>query len=426
MTIKHEIEVILQKAYPNGMTVEEISTEIFGSAYQNRINSCLGELKEAKKIRRDRKAGVSSLGVKCDVWYYVDAVNTLDRIEQNLDSVYNEENEMTNLNALNDIIAKVIRENNFILPSPAVCIMQITHEEAELLKSRSNPYNRKVKAAGRNVKELIASMAAGKFKGTSMLVLSSDGTLIDGHHRITAHCSVGGVQTYAVMVGCEIDAHSTIDVGKRRSSKDTTVMSLALNGVELNNKQSQMASSIAQHQIAIAKSKKDENISITGTSASNPEIQEYCNNNSEFVSGFIKFIEECVSVNRSLKDLLDGCTKRAVLCRLSEMYKDNQTLTKAYVNDVIGGSMGGTIPNSKNTTAWHALEILNKYKTKESKEERRLAERKVSCVLMNSYVSIKTAINNNSDLTKTTQGRGHVLKTRKTEHGIEYVIPKAS
>lgn len=88
---------------------------------------------------------------------------------------------------------------------------------AEMLKN--NPSNRPISSSA--VKRYAREMRNEKwvFNGEP-IIISDEGTLIDGQHRLNAIIDSGTTQMMVVITGIEKKAFTTIDIGKKRSGAD--------------------------------------------------------------------------------------------------------------------------------------------------------------------------------------------------------------
>lgn len=98
-------------------------------------------------------------------------------------------------------------------------LMKITPEQAETVLQENNTKNRKLKA--QTVNGLIRAMRENPngFNGSS-IVFGTDGTLLDGQHRLEAIRRNGQPHAFVVVWGVENREMATIDTGVIRSFQD--------------------------------------------------------------------------------------------------------------------------------------------------------------------------------------------------------------
>lgn len=98
----------------------------------------------------------------------------------------------------------------------------ITPNMAKLWLSYSKG-NRNISKA--RVNQLVNDIKRGDFAITNdMIVFAQDGTLINGHHRLTACIEANMDITCYVMYGASLDMIGKIDIGKSRDMRDTLKM----------------------------------------------------------------------------------------------------------------------------------------------------------------------------------------------------------
>lgn len=103
-------------------------------------------------------------------------------------------------------------------------IVTVTAEDAERLLAR-NTRNRKVSRTA--LEQIKASLVRGEWKLNGEAVkVASDGTILDGQHRLYACVETGISFPTLLITGLEHDTQDTMDTGKVRSHADV----LALNG----------------------------------------------------------------------------------------------------------------------------------------------------------------------------------------------------
>lgn len=102
---------------------------------------------------------------------------------------------------------------------------EITPEMAAEMLKKANPQNRNV--LQRVKKMYAADMKANNWNGWNCdtIKISEDGTIIDGHHRLSAIVESGCTVGMYVVYGIEMSAVKTLDRGKKRTTKDTVEMS---------------------------------------------------------------------------------------------------------------------------------------------------------------------------------------------------------
>lgn len=100
----------------------------------------------------------------------------------------------------------------------------ITPQVAAFYLSHNSPNNRRIKRA--HVEMLARDMAAGEFKTTHQgIAFDTDGTLIDGQHRLHAIMMSGTTVRMMVTRNCDADATLSVDRGAARTVHDAmTIM----------------------------------------------------------------------------------------------------------------------------------------------------------------------------------------------------------
>lgn len=109
--------------------------------------------------------------------------------------------------------------DNLIFENTVVSIREITPENASRILSDKNTKNRRISPT--KVAEYTSAMKRDEwaFNGDSIR-LSSDGTLLDGQHRLTALVKAGMSQHFIVVENMMKGVGVTIDIGKNRSGGD--------------------------------------------------------------------------------------------------------------------------------------------------------------------------------------------------------------
>ena len=112
-----------------------------------------------------------------------------------------------------------MNERSFFFPFPSekrVELRTLTLEEAVFIRDNLQDYRNR-KLIEKNISSILTSMEEGNFDNGTMLSFSSDGTLLDGHHRIHAQCMAGIDQEYVFYYGKEVGDGEFFDIGKNRT-----------------------------------------------------------------------------------------------------------------------------------------------------------------------------------------------------------------
>lgn len=121
---------------------------------------------------------------------------------------------------------------------PFAEVVTIGAELAHLLLQR-NPADENRKLSQATVEKYAADMAAGRWQGLNgqTIVISKDGYLNDGQHRLNAVIECGGNIPFTVVFGAERETRLTLDQNKVRTSGDY----LGMSGIKYPNETAAVA-----------------------------------------------------------------------------------------------------------------------------------------------------------------------------------------
>lgn len=304
-----------------------------------------------------------------------------------------------------------------------VTIAKITYEEAVAIgQFLTNPANRDVAKKSANVTEIAKAMTAGTFNPCSMIMFAKDATLLDGHHRIMAQILSKTDQTYVIQVGAEMDWVPGMDVGKRRSSKDTAQMKLRLGGNLVSGPEAQLASSFATHMMM--NSNRIGGVTVTGGGIANSEMYEWVGKNEDVCISLLREISRLRKDLPDFKEAMSSPLKRMLTGAFGEMYVKDPIFAVSYIQAVFGrlntGVFSGQTPVSVKS------EFLSYCKKMEAKSiARDKAEREMYTILVNGHNVLKAVFKNRLDnrfkdlkgssshLLKKDAGTGLIQNTRR-------------
>lgn len=102
-------------------------------------------------------------------------------------------------------------------------IVVITPDDAKQILASRNTHNRKFR--DRAVDDYARDMAAGAWKQNGEAIkFASDGSLLDGQHRLAAIAKAGVSVPMLVVTGLAPEAQETMDSGRRRTTGDAFVL----------------------------------------------------------------------------------------------------------------------------------------------------------------------------------------------------------
>lgn len=255
--------------------------------------------------------------------------------------------------------------------------MKLTYSDALIISTHlSNEANRDTKPA--KVKEWAAAMEAGLWNPCSMLMFAKNGTLLDGHNRLEAQVKSKTDQTYVVQLGCEAGWLGSVDIGAKRSTKDTAQMVMRCNGKDVNKKAAERLSSIALHFLA---NKNSEEVQVTGSGATNTVTQRFVEDNLDTLYNVLKEIDALVNNDEFIdfkRMVTKGSIKRSITCAISEMFIDNPICAKDFIKGVFVNRYCATL-----VTVYKELQSL------QDNENRKDRERAAYYLLVNAYRLMK-------------------------------------
>lgn len=258
-----------------------------------------------------------------------------------------------------------------------VVIKKVTYRDALIISTHlSNEANRDTKPG--KVKEWAAAMEAGLWNPCSMLMFAKDGTLLDGHNRLEAQVKSKTDQTYVVQLGCEAGWLGSVDIGAKRSTKDTAQMVMRCNGKDVNKKAAERLSAMATHFLA---NENSEEVQVTGSGAPNTVTQRFVEDNLDTLYNVLKEID-ALTDDPGFSDfkemIIKSSIKRAVICAVSEMFIDNPIYAKSFIEGVFVNRYCGTL-----VTVYNGLKSLRDNKVRKDRE------RAAYYLLVNAYRLMK-------------------------------------
>lgn len=258
-----------------------------------------------------------------------------------------------------------------------VFIMKVTYRDALIISTHlSNEANRDTKPG--KVKEWAAAMEAGLWNPCSMLMFAKNGTLLDGHNRLEAQVKSKTDQTYVVQLGCEAGWLGSVDIGAKRSTKDTAQMVMRCNGKDVNKKAAERLSSIALH---LLQNRNSEEVQITGSGSPNTVTQRFVDANIDVLFSILKEFDTLID-DRKFSDFKDMVTKssikRSVICAISEMFIDNPTYAREFIEGVFVNRNCDTF-----------VTVYNELKSLRDNKVRKDRERATYYLLVNAYRLLK-------------------------------------
>jgi hypothetical protein len=137
---------------------------------------------------------------------------------------------------------------------PFAEIVTISPELAHLILQR-NPADENRKLSLETVTKYATDMANGRWKGLNgqTIVISKDGYLNDGQHRLNAIIECGGNIPFTVVFGAERESRMTLDQNKVRTSGDYINMA----GIKNGNKVAAIAALIHGYENGVININKD-------------------------------------------------------------------------------------------------------------------------------------------------------------------------
>lgn len=266
-------------------------------------------------------------------------------------------------------------------------VVEVDYDTALHIKTFCmNVANRNVHNQSKSIIEIKEAMLAGNFTPNSMLQFDKDGILIDGHHRITAQVETKTDQTYVVQVGCDFYWVDSVDIGKKRSTKDAVHMKFF---GDCSQQEEKLISAIATH--FHCNLNKPSGVDITGAGISNVELGVFI---QEF--GKDKLIDLANKIEKLSKDLPDfkeainsRCpVRRAVVATVAEIINVDEDFGSDFIHAVFGRNSDGVF---RGTTPVAVKQIFNEVCNKMSNKtiQRGLAEKRVYTAFVNAHNLLK-------------------------------------
>lgn len=266
-------------------------------------------------------------------------------------------------------------------------IMEIDYDTAVHIKTNcENNANRNVHNTSKSLVEIKDAMKTGTFTPNSMLQFSRAGVLIDGHHRITAQVETKTDQTYVVQVGCDFDWVDSVDIGKKRSTKDAVHMKFF---GECSGQEEKIISSIASH--FYCNLHRPSGVDITGAGLSNVELGVFVQNFGK--STLISLAQHLDTLSKDLPDFKEAISSRSPLRRAltvaaAEILHADVEFGKEYINAVFGRNSEGVF---RGTTPVIVKQVFNDMgnKMKNKTVDRVKAEKRFYTVFINAHNLLK-------------------------------------
>ena len=290
-------------------------------------------------------------------------------------------------------------------------VVEIDYDTALHIKTFCmNVANRNVHNQSKSIIEIKEAMLAGNFTPNSMLQFDKDGVLIDGHHRITAQVETKTDQTYVVQVGCDFHWVDSVDIGKKRSTKDAVHMKFF---GDCSQQEEKLISTIATH--FHCNLNKPSGVDITGAGISNVELGVFIQN-----FGKDKLICLANKVEKLSKDLPDfkeaintRCpVRRAVVATVAEIVYADEVFGTDFVHAVFGRNSDGVF---RGTTPVAVKQIFNDVCNKMSNKtiQRSIAEKRVYTAFVNAHNLLKRVHKGE------TKSESHINLTSTSKHLVK-------
>ncbi|MEO6082542.1 MAG: hypothetical protein ABIQ18_05480 [Umezawaea sp.] len=153
-------------------------------------------------------------------------------------------------------------------PTPNAVLMEITPELAARWLAEHNTHNRNLR--GSAVAAYARDMAAGRWHTSGEAIkFATDGTLLDGQHRLVAITRTGVTVATFVVFGLDREAQDVMDSGRKRNASDA----LQLGGMR------NVARLAAAARLALT---RREGGAQGGTTFTNAEVQQFIRDTPDF------------------------------------------------------------------------------------------------------------------------------------------------
>lgn len=282
-----------------------------------------------------------------------------------------------------------VKENTGLFKSEnhEAFVLEVDYDTAVYIKSSCmNESNRNVHNASKSLLEIKDAMTNGNFTPNSMLQFDKDGVLIDGHHRITAQVDTKTDQTYVVQVGCDFDWVDSVDIGKKRSTKDAVHMKLF---GDCSAQEEKLISAIASH--FHSNLHKPAGVDITGAGISNVELGVFIQKfGKDKLIGLANKIEK---LGKELPDFKEALStrcpmRRTIVAVVAEMLNSDEDFAEQFVHAVFGRNSDGVF---RGTTPVAVKQIFNDVCNKMSNKtiQRQRGEKKVYTSFVNAHNLLK-------------------------------------
>jgi len=180
-------------------------------------------------------------------------INMLNVLERESDGKVEPEFSDRELKASRDYLSRKIARAE-ASGQPFAEVVTIDPALAHLLLQR-NPADENRKLSQSIVERYAADMAGGRWKGLNgqTIVISNDGYLNDGQHRLNAIIECGGSIPFTIVFGAERESRMTLDQNKVRTSGDY----LGMSGFKYPNEVAAIASIVYHYQAGTLSASKD-------------------------------------------------------------------------------------------------------------------------------------------------------------------------
>lgn len=238
--------------------------------------------------------------------------------------------------------------NLFVSSTHDVALIKITAAMASHIhKYRTNDNNRNITKG--NMRDLTEAMRDGNFNPNSTIQFSTDGILIEGHHRILAQVKTNTDQVYVVQIGCKYDWVNTVDVGKRRTGIDAVTMHLKNRGWTVSKDDVNYLKLAAAQMINfVGNGLKQEHNRMSDPS--NADLCRYIDDNKAKLEASLNTYKALRAECGDFDEACSGSFKKLVQSLTHEMFSMDEEFTYEYITAVFGrnsdGVFSGKTPES--------------------------------------------------------------------------------
>tara|TARA_R110000851_G_scaffold311746_2_gene472042 strand:+ start:1072 stop:2271 length:1200 start_codon:yes stop_codon:yes gene_type:complete len=383
-----ELEILEYIREQGGATTDEIAIHFTGSSQQHLFTS---------KVNKMVKAGI--------IYKSIDNKITSN---QGIASVYREVKDIKNYST----VSLFEQENH------EATIMDIDYSTAKYIYEHCmNKNNRRISPSSSSpLAKLKADMTDYNFNPSSMLMFDTAGTLIDGHHRITAQVQTKRDVTYCVQLGCDKSWVHDVDTGKKRSLGDSLNMALKDKDLytawDLNTKQEELVKYLALHWTTNVTAKLTKP-RFTGSGMSNRVIKEwvYEEGNHRLCTSFLSCIKNLRGINdpqiNKVTNKAGTIGYRALMVALAEITLFyGEDLAVDYITTVFG--LSGTKNTCDTSRTVKFLYDTVQEKTKAKRLDVRSAELLIYGYIINGFTL--THLKNHLNISTTSSKLGKIVK----------------